>query len=74
MSNDIARRHVQQRPMRLLTDHELDVIDQLSESSLFRPHIASGLSALGELAQREMAERDRARDLVIDTQPQEAPQ
>lgn len=46
------------RPLRELTDHELDSLVQIARSTLVREPIASGLKTVGVLAFRELAARD----------------
>jgi hypothetical protein len=55
----IAGRHHEHRPMRKLTELELDVLVQMGRNApIFREHTRIGLTSLGALAERELIERD----------------
>lgn len=60
------QRHAKDRPLRSLTDHELDVLDQLGGSAnLFRAHISRALIDLADLACHETAQRDYEKELRV---------
>lgn len=55
------------RPLRELTDHELDVLDELGrEARIFRAHLSSPLYTLGDFAARELANRDIVNDKYVE--------
>jgi hypothetical protein len=50
-------RRAAKRPLKGLTDHELDAIIEIRSATILRAHISTAFNVLGDLAEREMVER-----------------
>ena len=56
-----ARRSADDRPLRGLTEHELDAIDQVSQTTLLNAEVSSAFIVLGNLARHERRFREADR-------------